>query len=149
MAPDNVERHYRSMRDWNEGGIRALSDGWWADDLEWHDQPNLPDPRVVHGRKQVEAHIDELIAAIGYFTFRVKSAEEVADGVTVAEVELIGEGAPQSGVTVSGSVHQVVHWREGLKTRISTFSDRESAMQEALSSARSGPARSRASAHGP
>jgi ketosteroid isomerase-like protein len=141
---ENEQRHFDSMRDWNEGGMRGLSDNWWADDLEWHDQPNLPDPRVVHGRKQVEAHIDELIAAIGYFKFRVKRAEEIVENVTVAEVELIGEGAPRSGVEFIGSVHQVVHWRDGLKTKISTFADRESA----LSDARSAPARSRASARG-
>ena len=122
------------MRDWNEGGLRALSDGWWADDLEWHDLPILPDPVVVHGREATEARVEELIAAIGHFKFNVKSAEPFGDHVTLAEVELIGEGAPLSGLEFIGAVHQVVRWRDGRKVAILTFADRESALAEALSS---------------
>jgi ketosteroid isomerase-like protein len=145
---DNVERHYQSMRDWNEGGLRALSDGWWADDLEWRDLPILPDPVVVHGREATEARVEELTAAVGHFKFNVKSAEAFGDDVTLAEVELMGEGA-QSGAEFIGAVHQVVRWRDGRKVAIITFADRESALAEAISSARSEPARSPASAPGP
>jgi len=137
------------MEDWNKGGLRALSDNWWADDLEWHDLPILPDPVVAHGREATEARVEELLAAVGYFKFRVKSAEEFGDHVTLAEVELIGEGAPRSGAEFIGSVHQVVRWRDGLKTAIITFADRESALKEALSSARSAPDRSPGAARGP
>jgi len=146
---ENVERHHQSMRDWNEGGLRALSDGWWADDLEWHDLPILPDPVVVHGREATEARVEELIAAIGHFKFNVKSAEPFGDHVTLAEVELIGEGAPRSGLEFIGAVHQVVRWRDGRKVAILTFADRESALAEALSSARSEPGRSPDAARGP
>jgi ketosteroid isomerase-like protein len=145
---DNVERHYQSMRDWNEGGLRALSDGWWADDLEWRDLPILPDPVVVRGREATEARVGELTAAVGHFKFNVKSIEAFGDDVTLAEVELVGEGA-QSGAEFIGGVHQVVRWRDGLKVAITTYADRESALAEAVSSARSEPARSRASARGP
>jgi ketosteroid isomerase-like protein len=130
---ENVERHYQSMRDWNQGGLRALSDGWWADDIEWRDLPILPDPVIVHGREATEARVEELIAAVGHFKFNVKSAEAFGDHVTLAEVELIGEGA-QSGAEFIGSVHQVVRWRDGLKVAIITFADRESALAEAISS---------------
>ena len=151
------------MRDWNNGGLRALSDNWWADDLEWHDLPILPDPVVVQGREAVEARVEELTAAVGHFTFDVKSCEAFGDHVTLAEVQLIGEGAPRSGAEFIGSVHQVVRWRDGLKTAIITFPDRESALAEAVSSqsprsrpagrlpksARSAPDRSRDVARGP
>jgi ketosteroid isomerase-like protein len=145
---NNVERHYQSLRDWNKGGLRALSDGWWADDLEWRDLPILPDPVVVRGREATEARVEELTAAVGHFKFNVKSVEAFGDHVTLADVELVGEGA-QSGAEFIGSVHQVVRWRDGLKVAITTFADRESALAEAVSSARSERARSRASARGP
>jgi hypothetical protein len=41
--PANADLARISLDAWNEHGLRALSDGWWHDDIAWHELPTLPD----------------------------------------------------------------------------------------------------------
>ncbi len=123
----NAERVRRSMDSWNEGGLRALSDNWWSDDIAWHDLPDLPDPQVTQGRAAAEARVEEMVATLGHWRFVVKGVEEHGPELTLAELELLGEGA-LSGAGFAGTVHQVCRWRDGLTAEVITFSDRESAL---------------------
>ena len=130
----NAERVRISLDEWNEHGLRALSDGWWHDDIAWHDLPTLPDPVVTRGRQAVEARVEEMIALIGRFQFEVKDVEEHGD-LTLSELELVGAGA-QSGAAFMGTVHQVCRWEDGRITEVQTFPEREPALEAAVSSAR-------------
>ena len=143
----NAERARAALKAWNEGGLRALSDGWWTDDISWHDLPSLPDPVVTRGREAVESRVEEMVAVLGRFRFIVKNVEEHGDQ-TLAELELVGEGA-QSGAFFSGTVHQVCSWRDGRTAEVLTFADRAVAQAALVSNARSARARSPGAARGP
>jgi hypothetical protein len=95
----NAGRAREALDAWNEGGLRALSDGWV--------------PRRGDG------------GHAGRFRFLVKHVEEHGD-LTLAELELVGEGA-QSGAGFSGTVHQICRWRDGRTAEVLTFADREAA----------------------
>jgi ketosteroid isomerase-like protein len=125
--PTNADRVHGSMRAWNEGGLRKLSDEWWGEDIAWHDLPTLPDPCVSHGRAAAEKRVEEIVAAMGHWRFEVRDVFDHDDETTLAELELIGEGA-QSGAGFSGTVHQICRWRDGRTVEVITFSDRESAL---------------------
>ena len=120
----NAQRVHDALCDWNEGGLRALSDGWWADDIVWHDLPELPDPVLSRGREAVEARVRE-IELSGQFRFVVRDVEEQGD-VTLAEIELVGAGM-QSGAEFVGRLFQASLWRDGRVVEQHTFGDRPSA----------------------
>ena len=120
----NAQRVHDALRDWNEGGLRALSDRWWADDIVWHDLPDLPDPVLSRGREEVEARIRE-IELSGQFQFVVRDVEEQGD-VTLAEIELVG-ASTQSGAEFVGRLFQASRWYDGRVVELHTFGDRPSA----------------------
>lgn len=119
----NADRLRLALGAWNERGLRALSDGWWTDDIVWHDMPDLPDQVTALGRERAEDRIRELVAAVGHFHFEVRSLEEDGD-MTVAELELVGQGV-QSGAAFIGRIHQIQRWREGRVYEVFTFIDRD------------------------
>jgi ketosteroid isomerase-like protein len=121
----NAARVRDSVGDWNEGGLRALSDGWWAEDIVWHDWPQLPDPVTVHGREAVEARIGEMVAAMGHWCFEIKDLEDHGE-FTLSELQLVGK-ATMSETPFSGTIHQVIRWRDGRVAEVFTFSDRDQA----------------------
>jgi SnoaL-like domain len=122
----NAARLRSAIDDWNTGGLRALSDGWWAEDIAWHDLPDLPDPVVTQGRASVEARVEEMIAAVGQWQFVTRGVEERGD-LTLAHLELAGHGV-QSGAGFTGSIHQIHRWRNGRVIEVLTFGERHQAL---------------------
>lgn len=123
-SPGNADRLRAALGAWNERGLRALSDGWWTDDIVWHDMPDLPDQVIAVGRESVEARIQELVAAVGHFHFDVRRLEEKGD-MTIAELDLLGHGV-QSGAGFIGHIHQIQRWRDGRVCEVFTFAERAS-----------------------
>jgi ketosteroid isomerase-like protein len=68
-----------------------------------------------------------MVATLGHWRFRVKDIEEHGLDLTLAELELVGQGA-LSGAAFAGTVHQICRWRDGRTTEVMTFSDRDSAL---------------------
>ncbi len=125
----NAARLRSALDDWNRGGIRALSDGWFAEEILWHDLPDLPDAVVIRGRSAVEKRVNEMVAAIGHWHFGIEDLEEHGD-LTLTELELVGAGV-QSGARFIGRVHQIQRWRAGRIAEVFTFADREALLMVA------------------
>ena len=115
-----------ALEAWNDGGLRAISDGWWDDDILWCDLPDLPDPLTIRGRAAVEARIEEMIAAIGHWHFEIASLEEFGD-LTLAELELVGHGV-RSGAGFIGRIHQIQRWRDQRAVEVRTYAERDAAV---------------------
>ena len=58
MSQENVALVRQTFDAWNERGPEAAKQ-FYADDIEWHDFPGLPDRRVVRGRDAVAAHLTD------------------------------------------------------------------------------------------
>lgn len=125
----NAARLRTALDDWNRGGLRALSDGWFADEILWHDLPDLPDAVTATGRAAVEARVREMVAAVGHWHFDLKRVEERGD-MTISELELIGQGV-QSGAGFIGHVHQIQRWRGARIVEVLTFAEREAVLAAA------------------
>jgi ketosteroid isomerase-like protein len=127
--PSNAIRLRDALDDWNEHGLRRLSDTWFTEDILWRDLPELPDPVIVRGRDAVEVRVQEMVAAIGHWHFDLKRVEEHGD-LTLSELELVGAGV-KSHATFVGTVHQIQRWRDGRIAEVHSFSERAPALAAA------------------
>jgi ketosteroid isomerase-like protein len=64
MSQENVEVVRRAIEAWNEGGPQSAK-RFWAEDFEWNDPPNLPNPRVVRGRDASVAYLTDQRTVVG------------------------------------------------------------------------------------
>ncbi len=128
MAEENVEIVKRAIELWNQGGPDAAKE-LWAKAIEWHDPPNLPDPRVVRGRDAVAAYLTEQVNAVGDLDMTVVDARTRGDTV-VLRVEVTIHGA-ESGVDAPGQMAQVVEVTDGRLQRARLFGTWEEALEAA------------------
>lgn len=60
---------------WNEGGAESIK-RFLAEDVEFHDPPDLPDGRVIRGREAVAAYLASQTEVIGEMKFTIVEVEE-------------------------------------------------------------------------
>ena len=128
MPQENVELVRRAYEAWNEGGSE-LAKEFWAEDLEFHDPPNLPDPRVVRGRDAVAAYLTDQVNVVGDMKVTLVDVRTRGEAV-VLRMELTLHGA-ESGVDVPGEISQVVEVADGRLQRIRLFMTWEEALKAA------------------
>lgn len=92
---------------------------FFADDVEWHDQPELPDARVHRGREAVVGMLTELESTIGRAKCDIQKVEPVGDEV-LASFFLLGTGAV-SGARVAPLIAHLLQVRGGRITRVRAF----------------------------
>ena len=93
MSQENVELVRRAYEAWNEGGAEATQE-FWADDVEWHDPPNLPDSRVVRGRTAVAGYLTDQVSVVG--DMKVTPVDVRTRGATVALRTAVSEPAGEA-----------------------------------------------------
>ena len=118
MSQENVEIVRRGYEAWNEGGSE-LAKEFWAEDIEFHDPPNLPDSTVVRGRDAVAAHLTDQAKVVGDLKLTPVDVRTQGDAVGL-RLELTIRGA-ESGVDVPGEMAQVVEVADGRIQRIRVF----------------------------
>jgi len=128
MSPENVEIVRRAVEAWDENGSESAKE-FWAKDIEWHDPPDLPDPRVVRGRDAVGAYLTEQVNAVGDMDVTMVDARTRGEAV-VLRIEMIIHGA-ESGVDVPGEMAQVVDVADGRLQRVRLFRRWEEALEAA------------------
>jgi len=127
MSQENVEIARRGVEAWNTGGPDALS-RFWAEDIVWHDAPNVPDGSVYEGREATVEHLRQMVAATP-FQLDVEELIDLGDQVFCAfRMHVHG---PQSGLDIDGPWLQVLEMRDGLAVRIRNFQDRTQALEAA------------------
>jgi steroid delta-isomerase-like uncharacterized protein len=101
VSQENVELVRRWYSAWNSGDTDAVIAAF-AEDVEWHGHPRLPEPGPYRGRDQVRRWMEQFREAWGEL-----SADPVelldADESVVALVHMTGRGRG-SGVEVRGGV---------------------------------------------
>jgi ketosteroid isomerase-like protein len=95
---DLVRKHYVA---WSRGDIKGALE-LFADDVEWHGHPQLPEPGPYRSRAEVERWMSQFREAWGELEAEPVELVESGDWV-VALVHMTGRGRG-SGVAVSGGV---------------------------------------------
>jgi ketosteroid isomerase-like protein len=115
---------------WNSGmALEEFGERFMSDDVEWHDQPELPDSRVHRGREAVLGMLAELEAAFGRAHCEIRMLER-SGGEVVASFTLHGAGA-YSGLVVAPVIAHLLRVRDGRITRIRAFFTLEGAFFKA------------------
>jgi ketosteroid isomerase-like protein len=128
MSRENVPLVRRAYEAWNEGGSESAKE-FWAEDLEFHDPPSLPDPRVVRGRDAAAAYLTDQVSVVGDMKVTLVDVRTRGDAV-VLRMELTLHGA-ESGVDIPGEIAQVVEVADGRLQRIRLFMTWEEALEAA------------------
>jgi ketosteroid isomerase-like protein len=118
MSRENVEVVRRAVEAWDVGGSESAKE-FWAADIEWHDPPDLPDPRVVRGREAVAAYLTEQVNAVGDMDVTLVDARRRGGAVAI-RLEITIHGAT-SGVDVPDEFAQVVDVADGRLRRVRLF----------------------------
>jgi len=128
MSHENVEIVRRAVEAWDQNGSEAAKK-FWATDIEWHDPPNLPDPRVVRGRDAVAAYLTEQVNAVGDIDVTLVDVR-TKDEAVVLRMEMTIHGS-ESGVDVPGELAQVVDVADRRLRRVRLFRTWEEALEAA------------------
>jgi ketosteroid isomerase-like protein len=128
MSQENVEIVRRAVEAWDQNASEAAKK-FWATDIEWHDPPNLPDPRVVRGRDAVAAYLTEQVNAVGDIDVTLVDVR-TKDEAVVLRMEMTIHGS-ESGVDVPGELAQVVDVADSRLRRVRLFRTWEEALEAA------------------
>ena len=128
MSEENVEVVRRAFEAWNQGGAQSAK-RFWADDYEFHDPPNFPDPRVVRGRDAVAAYLKDQTSVIGDLKVTIVDVR-ARDETVVVRIEATAHGA-ESGVDVPVEATQVFEVAAGRLQRGRIFMTWEEALEAA------------------
>jgi ketosteroid isomerase-like protein len=92
MSEENVKRAVRLYEVWNTEGIEAVAQDFWAQEIEWRDDPSVPDAGNYRGRDEVRAHIAERVEVLGHFHINQERVVELGTGRVLVIYEVMGQG---------------------------------------------------------
>jgi ketosteroid isomerase-like protein len=130
MSEENVEIVRRAVDEFNESGFDGVgTSDLVADDLEFHEPPEQPAPRVARGREEVRKLAGEFDAA---WTEHRSEPQEIravdADRVFLATIEHV---RGRDGIELEAPFAAVFTLRDGKIVRWQAFWDRQKALQAA------------------
>ncbi len=111
MSRENLELVRRQYEAWSNGDLEGAT-GAFADDVEWHGHPRLPEPGPYRSRQEVRRWMEQFREAWGELSADPVELIDAGDTV-VALVHMSGRGRG-SGVEVRGGVDvHVMSFRDG------------------------------------
>ncbi len=121
----------RAVEAFNEGRLDtvASSVAFWDPDIEFHENPKLPEAAVCRGREAVERYFRQFLDSFQDYRFEIEEMHDAGDQVVVFNRQR-GRGR-ESGVEVDMRNAWLFTFREGRITRIKPYWDREEAMSVA------------------
>jgi ketosteroid isomerase-like protein len=130
MSEENVEVARRAVELFNESGIHDPGlDVLFADDIEFHEPPEQPAPRVARGREEVRKLFGEFDAAWTEHKSEPREIRAVgADRVFMASVEHF---KGRDGIELEASAAAVFTLRDGKIMRWEAFWNKEKALEAA------------------
>jgi ketosteroid isomerase-like protein len=128
MSQENVEIVRRAVEAFNEGGLEAAGE-LVADDLEFHEPPEQPAPRVARGRDEVLKMAGDFESAWAEHRTEPQEIRAVGDDkVLLLSVEHF---RGRDGVEVSAPFGAVFTLRDAKIVRYQAFWDRQKALEAA------------------
>jgi ketosteroid isomerase-like protein len=114
---------------WNAGGIAAVADDYWTAEIEWRDDPTVPDAGVFKGRGEVRKHIEERVEILGDFEITLERVLETAPDRVLVIFEFRGAGG-QSGAPYAMRVGQHLTVEGNRVAAVQDYLDPDAAVAE-------------------
>jgi ketosteroid isomerase-like protein len=118
MTKQDLQLARRAYEAWNQGGAESIK-RFLAEDVEFHDPPDLPDGRTIRGRDAVAAYLASQTEVIGEMKFTIVDVEKRGRSV-ILRMKLDVEGGG-SGIVFPGELSQVVEVADGRLKRVRGF----------------------------
>ena len=130
MSAENVEIIRKAAELFNAEGPEAVSRRFFAEDVEFHDPPDSPSPRVARGREEVRRQFDAFNEAWEKHTTDPQEIRAVGtDKVLAVTVERF---TGRDGIHVEAPAASVFTLRNGKVVRWEAFWDRQGALEAAV-----------------
>ena len=130
MSQENVERAVHLYDVWNADGIEAVAQDFWAHEIEWRDDPSVPDAASYRNRDEVRSHIADRVAVLGHFQIHLERAIEVSTDEVLVIYEVMGEGG-QSAAPWKQRMAQALLFKDGRVIEVQDYLDVDRALQAA------------------
>ncbi len=128
MSEENVEIVRRVVEAFNEGGVEAAQE-LFADELEFHEPPEQPAPRVARGREEAAKMFGEFEEA--WEEHRTEPEEIRAVGSDKVLLLSVEHFRGRDGLEVSSPLGAVFTVSDGKIVRWQAFWDRQTALAAA------------------
>ena len=129
MSQHNVDVIRRAVEAFNTEGPEAAGARFFADDVEFHDPPDSPSPRVASGRDAVRAQFNAFNEAWERHESEPQEIRAVgADKVLLVSIEHF---TGRDGIELQATSASVFTLRDGKVVRWQTFWDRARALEAA------------------
>jgi ketosteroid isomerase-like protein len=127
VTTDPADTAVQLYATWNDEGLDAVAERFWAEEIEWRDDPQVPDADVHRGRDHVRSHIEDRVAALGNFDIEVERVLEAGESSVLAVYTFRGQGG-QSGAPYEMRIAQLLTMEAGRVIAVQDYLDAEVAM---------------------
>ena len=130
-APDLVALAREGIESWNNDGLEAFAQRWWAPEVVWEEAPDFPEAGLHRGREACVKRMLERFEAVGHVELTTGEARQLSDRRVFFEVIVRGRGSA-SGVPI-----EMREWfisemeQDGRAVFMREFLDREEALAAA------------------
>ena len=128
MSRENVGIVRRLYAAWNAEGVAGVADRFWSEQIEWHDDPTIPDAAVYYGRNRVRKHIDDRVEVLGQFRIAPEEVLDLGNGRVLVVYEVHGEGG-RSDAPWKQRMAQVLTLEGGQVTVVKDHLDADRALE--------------------
>ena len=127
MSRENVEIIRSAVEAFNSEGPEAAGRTFFADDVEFHDPPDSPSPRVARGREEVRSQFNSFNETWEQHTTEPQEIRAVgADKVLLVSVEHF---TGRDGIELDAPSASIFTLRDGRVIRWQTFWDKQRALE--------------------
>jgi ketosteroid isomerase-like protein len=86
-----IEQATRLYHVWNTEGVDGVARRFWAEGIEWRDDPSVPDAGTYRGREQVRRHINDRVEVLGHFQIDPEQVIEAGPDRVLVVYEVRGQ----------------------------------------------------------
>ncbi|MCA1695960.1 MAG: nuclear transport factor 2 family protein [Actinobacteria bacterium] len=129
MSEENVEIIRQLAWTFNNEGFKAAAERFFADDVEFHEPPEQPAPRVAHGRQEVVKLFSAFDEA--WDSHRSDQEEVRAIGPDKVFVVAVERFTGRDGIEVAAPAAAVFTLRDGKIIQWKAFWEKERALEAA------------------
>ena len=123
-----IEQATRLYQVWNAEGVDGVARGFWAERIEWKDDPSVPDAGTYRGREQVRKHIEDRVEVLGHFQIDPEQVIEAGENRVLVVYEVRGQGG-QSAAPWTQRMAQVLWFERGRVMEVQDYLDVDRALQ--------------------